>query len=50
MTLNNSIKRAIVRAYDQHMPLPTIAELFKVQYQLIVNIVYLNRVQGVRYD
>lgn len=50
MTLNNSIKRAIVRAYNQHMTLPAIAELFKIKYQAIVNIVYLNKVQGLRYD
>ena len=50
MTLNNSIKRAIVRAYNQQMALPAIAELFKIKYQAIVNIVYLNKVQGLRYD
>lgn len=47
--LNNSKKRAIVRAYDQGMSLPDVAALFKVSYHTIVNIVHLNKCKGVKY-
>ena len=47
--MNNSQKRAVVRAYDQGMTLPSIAKLFSTSYQLVVNIVHDYKCKGVRY-
>jgi transposase len=47
--MNNSQKRAIVRAYDQGMTLSNIAKLFKSSYQSVVSIVHDYKCKGVRY-
>ena len=47
--MNNSQKRAVVRAYKQGMTLPNIALLFKSSYQTTISIVHDYMVKGVRY-
>ena len=47
--MNNSQKRAVVRAYNQGMTLSNIAKLFKSSYQQTVNIVHDYKCKGVRY-